>query len=641
MRASGALALVALAGCVVATPSGGPEVPAEALKPAKLTGGPAWPGEIRTVTVRAYADESHQRAMPGWQVRFYRLVERVNPVLKDAVGIRLEIDKLGDWARPRGVGGLPSALYDLVEHDSGAGVDWVVGLTEPVAGITNVHDDLALARLFGPHIVMRPVDEKMLLDSTRRRLANADADAQDAIYLAQRAHLEAVVFLHAVGHSLGALDVRLAEGLMFERATLEASAFGADNLRLMRIAAAARGPRPGRWPSCAEANCAPMLEAFRAALTKSRGALDPEGRARLLALLADDPKRALRVDRATQRDVHPYQAPTETDPASRPASEGPPPVAAAALKNDAEVARRALEMADEAPEAAWELARPVLARYPDHPGYQELGCQLGLRRAPKADATLAQCDRAVSLAPDSATARLWRGWVRLRREERPDALADARSAQALLTKTGAGVDSLWTALAQLYAGLSAVTWAEQAAQKSGDSERAADIAKWANKIRGVYGLTNDAAERGVPPEAESDYISLRGRMRAAVAREEVKTVRALRAELNAKYPKMARTSPDTCRLLVEGRRWQKAWPSCRAAARAAPRSPEAQTLVAVAAFGLGRPAAAIAPLEKAVRLVPDRADVWKLLASAYRAAGRPQALKRLRARYQRQFGRSL
>ena len=68
-----------------------------------------------------------------------------------------------------------------------------------------------------------------------------------------------------------------------------------------------------------------------------------------------------------------------------------------------------------------------------------------------------------------------------------------------------------------------------------------------------------------------------------------------------------------------------------------PRSPDAQTLVAVTAFGLRRPAAAVAPLEKVIRLAPDRKDAWRLLKAAYAATGRAKSLAALSRRYKARF----
>ena len=598
---------------------------------------PAAAGKVRTLTVRVHADDGYRKAVLGWQVRFYRLVERVNPVLRRDLGVELSIVSLKNWGRPPDVGnGLQRALFDLSAHDPGHDVDFVIGMITPLSAVPKSHEDLGRARLLGQHIVMRPGDDLQQFDALNRGLDKLDEDERERLYLSLRRHRAASVLLHEIGHALGALHTAVPDRLMTPLYTPKGSAFTPENLALMRIALERRGRG-------AHANPTATLARYRVQLESTDDhVLLPEARARMLALLEAGPQR---LARATELDLG---SPDRGEPGSGARGAGAPGSSGQVIEDEA-LARRAATMVGDQPEAAWALIAPVLQRHPSDASYQNLGCQIGLQRKASGDATLKACAQAVALAPDAPRPRLWRSAAHAARRAPDRALEDARAAEALLAKTSSAAGELWGALARTYRALSAVTWAVAAADRatavaaegSDDAQRAADVRQWATKLRKVYRLGRDAARRGVPPAEEPRYIGLRAALSTAAGQRDAQRVAALEAELKRRYPKMAVASSAGCKVLVSQRRFKAAWSPCRAAARAQRDSADAQTLFAVTAFGLGRPASAIAPLRRAIRLAPERQDAWTLLASAYRVTGRSADLKRLKRDYQRQFNEPL
>ncbi len=587
---------------------------ADQLRPARFDVESAPPVAIRTLKVRVHADEGHRSALLGWQVRFYDLVERVNPALRRAIGAELEILSVGDWKRSTNAGGdLLGALTDLQRHDPGDDVDLVVGLTTPLPTVSMVHSDLGMAYLLGRHIVLRPGDDLQEFQAFERSLDRLSEEERERLYLQRRRHRSALSFLHEIGHALGALHANEPTAIMAPRVHPKAAAFTQENLQLMRAGLALRDQPLGEVDD----------SAYRAALEASDDrAFAPEARARMLALVAGG-RRSLA--RTTELDVHP----PELGPSGQ--YEG---------TSDAELTRRAGAIADESPEAAWAMLEPIVRRNPDDAEVHRVACEVSYRRHDASDETLAWCRRAVELAPSVLEPLLLRGAVHQRRGERREALADAQAAERLLMQSKPDSAAAWTNVARLYQSLSSVTWAERAAERADDPELVREMRDWSRKIRRTYRLPENAAERGVPPAAESGYVALRAELAAAAGRGDVRGVQKLQERLRQKYPKLA-VSPAACRVLVDRRQWAEAWPRCRVAARRLPKSADAQTLAAVAAFGAGRPREAIGPLQRALRLAPERKDAWRLLATAYRLTGRAQALRQLERRYDRRFGEPL
>ena len=589
---------------------------------------PAETAEVRTLRVRVHADPGHQQARQGWQVRFFRVVQRVNPVLIRSLGVRMEIVRAREWPRASTIGDLRAALFDLVSYDPGDDIDIVIGLVAPLSSLGTVHEDLGIAQLFGRHIVMRPGDDLELYDGIARRFDRLSVDERESLFVALRRHAEATTLLHEVGHLFGGLHVDDRTSFMHARAHSQTSRFHPTNVSLMRVVVDAKR---------AASNETSWADRYRQILENAPPAFEPDGRARMLALVTD----RTRIGAADAYDVYP-----RVDP-GRPTGVGGVGAAPPALDADEAVVDRAVELAQKSPDAAWTLVEPVLERHPKNANYQEVGCRIALGRAPEADDTVARCTRAVELAPNAVAPYAWRAWTRLKRKEIPAALDDTRAAEARLEKLDTPSPELWSVLAQLYRGLSAVTWAEAAAERSEDPALITQVKNWGERVRKAYGLAKDAVDRGVPPEKEPDFILRRDRLAAAVATANETKIRAARRALDDAYPKMAQAAPAgaaveaACRSAIDARRWKTAWSKCRRAAKLAPDSPQAQSMAAMAAFGVGNPGAAVAPLRRALRIAPERADIWHLLASAYRATGKRTALKRLSAQYRKRFGQAL
>ena len=338
------------------------------------------PVPTRTLRARVYADSEHRAVLRGWQVRFYRIVKRANPVLRDALNVELEVVQAKDWPREQTVGGLRPALADLAAHDPGDDVDLVIGMIGPLDRIGRVHTELGMARLFGKHLVMRPGADLALYDYLARQLHLLSQEEREALYADMREHREAAVLLHELGHLFGGLHVDDDADLMAKQLDSRQNRFHPANLELMRIMAG-----PGSLTA--------RLIAYRKALATQQPApvFEFDDRARMLVLL--DAGRG-RLSSADTMDLYPPVGADE-DP-DRPVT-------------DDVIVERAERIASQSPDAAWILLAPVLERHPTDARYHEVACRIALGRASQSGETLQRCARAVQLAPAEVAPRILAG----------------------------------------------------------------------------------------------------------------------------------------------------------------------------------------------------------------------------------------
>lgn len=588
---------------------------AKSLYPAPIGDPAVEPPEGRALIVRVYADEAHRNLTLGWQVRFYRTVQRANRVLQQQLGVRLVIDTAKPWPRQAGLGSLDSALFDLARHDPGDDVDFVIGLTTPMPAVSSAIHQLGAANLFGKHLVLRGMDDAEEMAAFSRIFGKLDDAERDRLYAARLRHKEAVVLLHEIGHALGALHVRDKRSLMHPEVTQHASSFSDINKKLMAIGTRARGGGYRGAKQWEEARTALVAAIASTASTELLG----NDRERLLVLMADPKALARTSDRVL--------APKSDKPEALDAM--PPPPAAPSER------ARALLEADDL-EAANIVVNEAIAKQPDDPALADLACAIAVRREPKADATIDRCRRASELSPDAAEPLLHRAFALSQREQREEALAVLGEAEARLSKTKDAPAAAWSYLAQLYRSVNAVSAAVAAAERAGHTEGSAGIAAWAEKTRARYELPE-----GGRADVESAYLAGKRAIVELVNKRRLDDALRRTAEEKKRFPKLPSSYLRLCEVFAKAKRFAEADIACKAAVRERPKSARVHVAAGFASFAGGRLGQATRLLERAIALDASKMDVWSLLAAAYRATGQGGKLKSLSDRFRARFNRPL
>lgn len=597
------LAGLALTGCAWGQPDP-QQALARSLRPAEIGPVAAPEAEARYVLrARVWADRGHARSVFGWQVRFQEQVAAANRVLLATLGLRVEIVKMAAWEREGGQADLRSDLAALVEHDAGEGVDLVFGLVTPLPSLSPALHDLGAAAPLGQHVVLRGLEDPEAHARLRRALDERPDEEREALYRARTRHREQLLLLHELGHVLGAIHVWPSPAVMHPRYDPQQSGFSPQNLATMGL----------------------ILEGWR------RGAgVDAEARARAAAHL-----RTHEWDGWYAEDRAALLAALDGGRAPSPAA-GSQALERAGPLSPPDVLSRVAQLLEQGEvETAWNLLAPRLPEADDEPVIVELACEVSALADPAATAALEWCARAVKAHPERPRPRLMLAHVLKGRGRRAEALEAVRRAEAGIE--GRPLDEqeeLWTMVAQAYLRLDALSWANAAATH-GDPEAASRVAIQTRALREELGAP------GGLPVAPADEPAFVGRMQtllAALRERRDEDARQALDGLAARFPQVGLPHVRACRHYGAQKAWGEALARCRRATEIAPDAPEPFLVLGVAAFALGQPAAAVRPLERAVKLRPEAKDGWSLLIAAYRATGRAKEAARLAARYRARFG---
>jgi hypothetical protein len=296
------------------------------------------------------------------------LVEDADRVTRAALGLHLEVDETEPWSLESDES-LESALAALRRDDQGDGVDVVVGLIGALPRPTDSLHEIGYAEFLGKHMVVRAASRLGAHDAVDKALTELGADERDRLVRSRRRHRAEAVFLHELGHILGALHEADASSLMHPAYDEKMSSFGDDAVLLMRLA---------------------LDEGDHTAVARAQ--LDYLRNAKTTAWAAGERDIALKYLEA-------MVAPPPAAPAAAASNEAPITVPFDLHGPDAERFTRATAMLEAGKvKPAYEIAKPLFTAYPNSVPVQELRCNLAaVRFLDKAD-MLAECAPSVRLA---------------------------------------------------------------------------------------------------------------------------------------------------------------------------------------------------------------------------------------------------
>jgi tetratricopeptide (TPR) repeat protein len=587
---------------------------ARELLPAELAPTPT--GEvIGRARVTVYADDDYRARTLNWERKFSVMLRRANKVLGPTAGIELEIAEAHSWARKAASSDMEAMLAELEDLDPGADVHFVVGLTAALPEVTSTIHQLGIARPLAKHVVIRGLNDTKEIAVLGAALSQLSNESRQRLWSIRKKHKETVVFLHELGHALGALHVSEPRGLLTPGYDTGIARFTPANARLMRIVAGFRlaGARDrGR-----------ELEAIRAYLAA----------ARYPGWVAEDKER---LGQLLDQQQSGAGSPVEIAPLSdqvRP--------------SDRKTYRAAVELADSGRAIdAWEAAEPLFEFYPDEPGLAVLACRLAdARGLPPAEVDT-RCRRAAELAPADLTPTLKIALAAVasgKAAEAAAALGDARD--RLLGIGGDRPEALaeaWAQLAAAYRELELVGLALDAADRSGGEAEA--VAGWARARMSRYGLPPLGSKRRgarLPPTADADYINAVKAVLKLVYARKLGEAEKLAAATRRRFGETAGIETALCDLEIRRRRYPVARTHCKRALRLFEGGAWTHYLSGLLEQRDGRRARAIEHLTRAIELDSTLRHAYKVLEELYRDAGMTAELEALRARYRASFGSSL
>ena len=285
--------------------------------------------------------------------------------------MHLEVDATRPWSLDAD-DNLEAALAALRHDDPGDDVDVVVGLIGALPRPTDALHEVGYAEVLGKHLVVRAASRLGEHDAVDRALADLSDDERDHVVRARRRHRAEAVFLHELGHVLGALHEADVTSLMHPAYDEKMNGFGGDAVILMRLA---------------------LDEGDRHAVARAQ--LDYVRGAKTSSWAPGEREAALTRLQGIDAPVPSAEPPAPAQPSFE--------VPMELRGSDRDRFLRAMQMfrAGAAP-AAYETARPLFSAYPDTYAVQDLRCQLATVRWLERDAMLAECAASTRLADGGA-----------------------------------------------------------------------------------------------------------------------------------------------------------------------------------------------------------------------------------------------
>jgi tetratricopeptide (TPR) repeat protein len=237
----------------------------------------------------------------------------------------------------------------------------------------------------------------------------------------------------------------------------------------------------------------------------------------------------------------------------------------------------------------------------------------------------------------NAAVRLFKAAAEQRKAgQKEAAFKSLQAAEAAVAKIPGGAEKLWLGVAREYHQLDAVTMAEAALKKAGNSPEAESTRAKLMRSRRMYGLTASAA---IPPEKEPEYIGAFEKLSASIAQKKL-----ARADLDAaeqSYPKAPGLKMLDCEARVRANKRKEAEPLCESALAQAPELARAHYLLGLANIDTNKRDQAIKHLRQAIELDPEDESAWKALADSYRKSKNTKALAELEADHQKKLAKPL
>lgn len=556
-------------------------------------------GDPRNAKVRVYAD-AEVRALPHWKDDIADQIDYANQLFQPLIGLRLTIESYKDWAR---TGTPDDALRELTQLDKGDGVTWVIGYVAPAEVASTAMSALGDALPLGHHVTVRAWAEKPELEALTGRLPDPKDPDRAEVISAHRRHKQAVVLLHMLAATLGAIAETDPSWIQAVSYSPQQSSFSNRNRELLQIAANSR---------MAEESDAVLAKKLSEEIERSDwGGWVPASHDQVVAAL----RNVLDASRAGK-------------------------TAADVPQGAYEEFRRINELAKEGKtaDALIELDNLITA-YPGNATIHELKCELMLAKPGVADkATRAACARVSDLAPGDPTVHMAVAEALIRSGDIAGARQELVSAEGKIGNLPTGAADAWRRLIAIYGGLGALTWTEDAIARA--KLEAEPAAAQVAQTRARFGIPRGA--KFVAPDQEAALVAaIRKALDLIYASKFGEAERAL-AAADRKWPGAPGLTAARCDLDFRMGQIEAARATCTRALAADPGDSWALYLLGTLLLrDAGTTPAGIAKLKHAIEVDPELGQAWRTLARAYARGHDKAALDQLAKAYQAKFGQAL
>ena len=289
---------------------------------------------VQRLRVRALVTRSFTAQVVDAPRHLRELFEDVNRITEPELALHLELVETKAWPVVD-EDDLVKTFESLRGADAGDDVDWVVGFVGSLPRATSSFHQIGRGTVVGKHMIVRAPSSAERHDAIEKSFDELPDDQRRDLEKRLRRHRAAVVFLHELGHTLGAEH---AEGrsIMAPEYDPKVTAFAASSVDRMRAGIDERKAR--------KAAPSPSPAAASTAAAAAAAASAPASPPAQVAVLPEAPETPELTGAARERFVEAYQA---------------------SLTGDVV--------------AAWASLKPLFDRYATSMAVQDLRCQLASR----------------------------------------------------------------------------------------------------------------------------------------------------------------------------------------------------------------------------------------------------------------------
>jgi hypothetical protein len=221
---------------------------------------------VQKVRVRALVTRSFTAQVVVAPRHLRDLFEDANRITEPELGLHLELAETRPWPMVD-EDDLVKTFDALRAADAGDGVDWVVGFVGSVPRASRSFHEIGRGALVGKHLLVRAPSSAERHDAIEKSFDELPEEQRRDLEKRLRRHRATVVFLHELGHTLGADHDASPQSIMFPEYNPKVSAFGAASVDVMRTAIAKRNEAPAASAVAARGPVAPASTTTTTAAT--------------------------------------------------------------------------------------------------------------------------------------------------------------------------------------------------------------------------------------------------------------------------------------------------------------------------------------------------------------------------------------
>lgn len=197
---------------------------------------------VQRLRVRALVTRSFTAQVVDAPRHLRDLFEDVNRITEPELGLHLELVDTRPWPMVD-EDDIVKTFDALRTTDAGGDVDWVVGFVGSLPRATRSFHDVGRGALVGKHLLVRAPSSAERHDSIEKSFDELPEEQRRDLEKRLRRHRATTVFLHELGHTLGAEHDTSPQSIMFPEYNAKVTAFGAGSVDVMREGMAKRNAR--------------------------------------------------------------------------------------------------------------------------------------------------------------------------------------------------------------------------------------------------------------------------------------------------------------------------------------------------------------------------------------------------------------